>query len=416
MTTYGFIVIISILLSFSLDTLAGYLNIRALREHPPDLFADCVDASTWTRTKEYTQARAILDMTASAVKLVALLIWWFSGGFLWLDRLIGAWNLGVLGAGGVYIGLFLFGSKLISLPFKIYVTFVIEARFGFNKTTPITFVADKAKGLLLSLVLGGPFLIVILAFFHYAQSMAWLYCWGTASAFLIIIQYIAPIWLMPLFNRFSPLPDAPLRQEILEYTRRVQVPIGEVFTMDGSRRSTKANAFVTGFGKYRRIALFDTMIQRYSVVEVVAVLAHEVGHYKQRHIPKMTVLAVLYMGILCGLLSVSMHQIDLHRAFYMEHVTLHGGLIFFILLVVPLDLLMGPVMKWISRHYEYAADRFAVETLRDATALTSALKKLAVDNLSHLTPHPLFVAIHYTHPPLLSRIEAINHWKNRLDL
>ncbi len=407
MTIYGVVILLALLLGFVLDAVAGYLNIRALSDHPPAIFADLVDDATWKRTRAYARSRATLDMSASAFKLLALLTWWFAGGFPWLDRVIASWNMGVLGSGGIYIGLILFAAKMVSLPFKIYATFVVEARFGFNKTTPATFIGDKAKSLLLSLVLGGPFLIAVLVFFHYTGEMAWLYCWATASVFLLLIQYIAPIWLMPLFNRFVPLPEGSLRQAIVSYTRKVQVPLANVFEMDGSRRSTKSNAFVTGFGKYRRIALFDTMIQRHSQAEVVAVLAHEVGHYKLNHIPKMTAFALGYMGLFCWILAIAMHQPELHHAFYMEKVTLHGGLIFFILLVVPVDLLLGPLMKWISRHYEYAADRFVVETLEDGAPLVSALKKLAVDNLSNLTPHPFYVVIHHTHPPLLSRIEAI---------
>ncbi|MBF0126954.1 MAG: M48 family metallopeptidase, partial [Magnetococcales bacterium] len=348
-------------------------------------------------------------------KLAALLLWWFAGGFPWLDRLVAALEFGVLGGGVAYIGVLLLLSKLISMPFKIYGTFVVEARHGFNKTTPATFIGDRAKGLLLSLVLGGPFLIAVLFFFQYTGERAWLACWGTATAFLLFIQYIAPIRLMPLFNRFTPLPDSPLRREILDYAHRVRIPLANVFVMDGSRRSTRTNAFVTGFGHHRRIVLFDTLIARYTTSEVVAVLAHEMGHNHLRHIPRMTLFAVAHLGVLCALLAMAMGVPELHRAFHMEHVTLHGGLIFFMLLVVPLDLLTGPVMKAISRRFEYAADHFAATTLPDPEPLLSAFKKMAADHLAHLTPHPLHVFLHHAHPPLLKRIEAIRRGKRGLD-
>ncbi|MBF0439858.1 MAG: M48 family metallopeptidase [Magnetococcales bacterium] len=407
MSIYGLIILTALLIGFILETLAGYLNSHGLREQPPDRVADLVDGTTWAKTRAYAQARFSLDATASGFKLLALLALWFGGGFPWLDRLIMAWDLGPLGTGAVYIGLILFAFKLVSLPFKIYDTFVVEARFGFNKTTITTFVGDKAKSLLLSVVLGGPFLMALLYFFHFKKEMAWLYCWGTASAFLLFIQYIAPVILMPMFNRFTPLPDGPLRQAILSYAHSIQVPLSNVFSMDGSRRSSRTNAFVTGYGRFRRIVLFDTMIQRHSQEEVVAILAHEVGHYRLHHIFKITLFAVSYLGILCGLLAISMRLPELHSTFYMERVTLHGGLIFFMLLVVPLDLVMSPIMKWLSRYYEYEADRFAATTLPDHKPLISALHRLSVDNLTNLTPHPFHIFMHHTHPPLLARIEAI---------
>lgn len=411
MTIYGIIILTALLFSFVLETGAGLLNIQAMREHPPEEFADIVDAATWSQTRAYAKDRATLEITSGAFKLITLLTWWFAGGFPWLDRIVNSWHLGDLAIGVLYIGLLLLISKLVSLPFKIYGTFVVEARYGFNKTTLATFITDKAKGVLLSLVLGGPFLIALLYFFQYTGSLAWLYCWGLASAFLLFIQYIAPILLMPLFNRYTPLPDGMLRQAIQSHAQKNQFPISNLFVMDGSRRTTKTNAFVTGFGRHRRIALFDTMIERHSISEVVAVLAHEIGHAQLGHIPKMTTLALMYLGVLCGLLAFSMQHPNLHHAFYMERVTLHGGLTFFTLLVVPLDLLMGPILKWISRHYEYAADRHAATSLPDPMALVSALKKLAVNNLANLTPHPLQVIINHSHPPLLQRIEAIKQCK-----
>ncbi|MBF0179295.1 MAG: M48 family metallopeptidase [Magnetococcales bacterium] len=407
MTMLGLLILLAMLTSFGLDVTAGALNLRALAAHPPERFADVIDQAAWDRARAYIRDRTILDLTASGFKLAMLLVWWFMGGFPWLERVIGAWKLGILGSGAIYIGVLFLLAKLIALPFKIIGTFLVEARHGFNRTSIATFVGDKAKSFLLSLVLGGPFLIAVLYFFQYAGQWAWLACWGTATVFLVFVQYLAPTWLMPLFNRFVPLPEGPLRGAILDYLRGVGFPASNVYEMDGSRRSTKVNAFVTGFGARRRIVLFDTMVARHSVPEVVAVLAHEVGHARLRHIPKMTLFAVLYLGIMSQILAIAMGMPDLHKAFYMEHLTLHGGLIFFMLLVVPLDLLLGPAMKSLTRRYEYAADHFAATTLTDPGALAAALKKLAANNLTHLTPHPFHVFLHYSHPPVLQRIEAI---------
>ncbi|MBF0212028.1 MAG: M48 family metallopeptidase [Magnetococcales bacterium] len=413
MSIYGLTILAALVAGFLLDTLMVWLNRQAMSAPPPERVMAFIDPDTWKKTIAYAKARALLDIVASGSKLIALLIWWFAGGFPWLDRLVLSWELGTLGSAAVYVGLLLLAFKLFSQPFKIYNTFVLEARFGFNRASAFTFVGDRAKGFLLSLVLGGPFLIAVLFFFHYKGQWAWLYFWITASAGVIFVQYLAPILLMPLFNRFTPLADGPLRQAMQSYLQQVGVSGDGIFTMDGSRRSGRTNAFVTGLGRWRRIVLFDTLLQRHSIPEVVAVLAHEVGHHCLGHIPRITAVAVAHLGVMSALLSLAMHQPALHHDFLMERVTLHGGVIFFILLAVPLDLIAGPILKAISRHHEYAADRFAASTLSDPVALVDTLKRLAKDNLTLLTPHPWHVIWHHGHPPILWRIEAIEREINR---
>jgi STE24 endopeptidase len=291
---------------------------------------------------------------------------------------------------------------------------VIEERFGFNRTTPMTFVKDMVKGLGLAVVLGGPLLAGVLAFLHYAGPYAWVYCWVATVLVMLGVQFVAPTWIMPLFNTFQPLQPGPLREALLAYARGVDFPLQDVYVMDGSRRSSKSNAFFTGFGKHKRVALFDTLIAQLAPPELVAVLAHEIGHYKKHHIVQGLLLSIVHMGVLFFLLSLFLHHQGLFEAFYVEQPSVYAGMVFFTLLYTPLELLLSIGMQVFSRRHEYAADRYAVETFGQPEAMAQALQKLSVQNLSNLTPHPLYVFLHYSHPPVLKRIQAIRHTATRL--
>jgi STE24 endopeptidase len=285
---------------------------------------------------------------------------------------------------------------------------VIEERFGFNRTTPRTFFLDLVKGLGLALLLGGLLLAAILALFQYAGTYAWLYCWAAVVMFSLAMQYIAPTWIMPLFNKFKSIESGELKEAILKYTHSVNFPIKKVFVMDGSRRSSKSNAYFTGFGHNKRVALYDTLIAQHSVPEMVAVLAHEVGHYKKRHIIQGTIINILHTGAVFYLLSLFMHSSGLYQAFYMNQESIYAGLLFFGLLYAPIELVLSVVMQRISRKNEYVADRFAAETIDNPRSLIDALKKLHATNLSNMTPHPFYVFLNYSHPPLLQRVQAIH--------
>jgi STE24 endopeptidase len=310
-------------------------------------------------------------------------------------------------AGLIYIGLLMLGRALLSIPFSIYSTFVLEARFGFNQTTPMTFITDMIKGFGLALLLGGPLLAGILAFFSYAGQHAWLYCWGATTAFMLGVQFIAPTWIMPLFNTFKSLDAGVLKEALFAYAKHVSFPLQDVFVMDGSRRSSKSNAFFTGFGKYKRIALFDTLLEQLTNAELVAVLAHEIGHYKKKHVIKGMLLSVAHMGVMFFLLSVFMTHEGLFAAFSMPQPSIYAGMIFFGLLYAPVELLLSVAMSLSSRRHEYQADRFAMQTVDSPEALAQGLQKLSLHNLSNLTPHPFYVFLNYSHPPVLARIEAI---------
>jgi STE24 endopeptidase len=300
-------------------------------------------------------------------------------------------------------------KSLLSLPLSIYSTFVIEERFGFNKTTVKTFVTDILKGLSLAIIIGGPLMAAILAIFEYGGRYAWLYCWAVAAAFSLLLQFIAPRWIFPLFNKFTPLEDGELKQAIEDYAEKVNFPLEGVYVMDGSRRSTKSNAFLAGLGNNKKIALFDTLIEKHTVPELLVVLAHEIGHHKKKHVHKSIAISILHMGVLFYLLSLFLNSAPLYEAFGFSgsHMPIYAGFVFFGLLYSPIELVLSILLNAFSRHNEREADIFAVETTGRPEEFADALKKLSRDNLSNLTPHPFTVLLHYSHPPVLWRVRAM---------
>jgi STE24 endopeptidase len=290
----------------------------------------------------------------------------------------------------------------------VYATFVIEERFGFNKTTLQTYVMDLLKGLILAILLGTPLLLAILTFFQHAGSNAWWYCWIGVTLYMLVVQYVAPTWIMPLFNRFTPLEEGELKSAILSYANSIDFSLENVYQMDGSRRSTKSNAFFTGFGKHKRIVLFDTLIKQHSVTELVAVLAHEMGHYKKKHIRQSLILGILQTGLMLFLLSHFITYQGLFDAFYMPQQSVYAGMLFFAMLYAPIDFFVGILMQVLSRKNETVADQFAADTTKDPVSMVDALKKLSIHNLSNLTPHPFYVFLNYSHPPVLKRIQSLS--------
>lgn len=407
MNIFALIILITILLDFLIDLITNQLNLSSLKKEVPDEFKDIYDAETYAKSQEYTKVRTRFGYLTGTIDLLIILIFWFSGGFNWLDELVRSLGYEELVTGLLFMIILLLAKSVIGLPFSIYSTFVIEERFGFNKTTPKTFVLDMLKGLLLGAVIGLPLLAGILAFFMFTGDLGWFYAWVSITAFTLAMQYLAPTYIMPLFNTFTPLEEGELRTEIEAYTEKVNFPLQGLFVIDGSKRSSKSNAFFTGFGKNKRIALFDTLIEKHTVSELVAVLAHEIGHYKKKHILKGMVVSVGHSLILFFLLSLFLKEKALFDAFYMEQMSVYAGLIFFGMLYAPIEMILSIVMQSTSRKHEYEADAFAAETTKAPSEMISALKKLSKDNLSNLTPHPVYVFINYSHPPVLQRIDAI---------
>lgn len=411
MNIFTIIILAAILIDFVLEIISNRLNLKALSKDLPDEFEDVYDEETYAKSQEYTRVNTKFGFLTGTFDLILLLVFWFVGGFNWLDQWARAFEFGVIGTGLIFIGVLILAKTIISLPFSIYSTFVIEERFGFNKTTPKTFVMDRVKGLLLSIVIGAPLLAGIIAFFEYGGTWAWVYAWLVVTAFSLIMQYIAPTWIMPIFNKFEPLENEELREAIEDYADKVDFPLQEIFVMDGSKRSSKSNAFFTGFGKNKRIALFDTLIENHTKEELVAVLAHEIGHYKKKHIVKNMAISILHTGIMFVLLSIFLKVPALFDAFYMEQMSVYAGLLFFGMLYSPIETILGIAMQKLSRSHEYEADHFASTTIQNPEEMVNVLKKLSKDNLSNLTPHPFYVFLNYSHPPVLKRIEAIRSIK-----
>ncbi|SMO32623.1 M48 family metallopeptidase [Fodinibius sediminis] len=410
MNVFAVIILVTLGIDFLLNLVADFYNLRSLDRGLPPEFSEVYDEETYDKSQRYTKVRTKFGILTSAFNLAVLLIFWFAGGFNWLDQLVRGWELGAIWTGLAYIGILVVARSILSLPFSLYSTFVIEERFGFNKTTPKTFVMDLLKGLALAIVLGGPLLAGILGFFTFVEHFAWLYAWAAVTVFTLVIQFVAPRWIMPIFNKFEPLGEGDLRRKIRDYADSVNFALEGIYVIDGSRRSSKSNAFFTGFGKHKRIALYDTLVENHTDEELVAVLAHEIGHYKKKHIIKNMGISIVQTGIMFLLLSVFLNSQGLYEAFYMEQSSVYAGLIFFGMLYAPIDMIVSMVMQLLSRKYEFEADAFAAATY-SKEPMIGALKTLSKDNLSNLTPHPFYVFLNYSHPPVLQRIRAIRGHK-----
>ncbi len=407
MNSYAWIILGIMIGKFVLDFVADVLNLRHPHGDIPDWARPLYDEALYAKTRAYQFDLTRFGWWHASFDLALLLAFWFAGGFASVDVWLRSYEWPVIVTGLVYIAFLAAIKSILDLPFQIYHTFVLEAHYGFNKTTWRVFVMDRLKGLLLGLVIGMPLLAAVLAFFHYGGASAWLYAWGATTLFSLVAAYIAPVWIMPLFNKFEPLPEGELRGQILDYAHRVRFPVREISVMDGSKRSSKANAFFTGFGRNKRIALFDTLIANHTVAELVGVLAHEIGHYKKRHIVQMMLISILQSGILFYGLSLFLHEKALFSAFYVQEPAVYTGLLFFGLLYTPLDFLLSLFSQALSRHFERQADRFAVETIVDRSAYLTGLIKLSRDHLSNLWPHPVYVFLHYSHPPVLERVRRL---------
>ena len=392
---------------YFLELCVSLLNIKALVPTPPQEFTDVVSPEDYARSQQYLRANTFVSLIDNTAVTVITTLFLLAGGFNTVDIWARSLGLSTIPTGLIYIGALLMFSLFLSLPSSLYTTFVIENRFGFNRMSLKIFICDLLKSLLLAIVIGGPILSLILWFFEHSGPMAWLYCWFGVIAVVIVLQYLAPVVIMPLFNTFTPIADGPLKEAILAYSRQENFMIRGIFTMDGSKRSTKLNAFFTGFGRFRKIVFYDTLTEKLSDDEIVAVLAHEMGHCKLNHITKMLFATVLHTGLLFYFLAITLNNTGLFQAFRMDNISLYASLIFFGYLFSPVNLLVSLVLNIFSRRHEFQADRFASKTTGSAENLISGLKKLSCTNLSNLTPHPLYVVLHSSHPPILERLDAL---------
>lgn len=402
------LLILAILISgYILDLLLAFLTLRSLDPNLPEEFNGMYAADEYVRSQEYTRATNRFALIHDTVMLPVTIGFILFGGFNFVDQWARGFGLSSIPTGLLFTGFLMLISAFIHLPFSLYSTFVIEDRFGLNRITLKIFLADKAKAALLTILIGGPLLAMVLWFFEWGGQMAWLYCWLLVVAFTVVMQFLAPVVLLPLFNRFTPLADGPLKDAIGSYAKRQEFSLQGIYTMDGSKRSNRLNAFFTGFGRFRRIVFFDTLMEKMSNDELLAILAHEMGHFKKRHVLKMMTATVLQTGLMLYILSLFIRNPGLFEAFGMEHLSVYASLVFFAFLYSPVSILLSIIGNIFSRKYEYQADNYAVETTGLGDELIAGLKKLCLVNLSNLTPHPLQVFLQYSHPPVLKRIKAI---------
>ena len=390
-----------------LDLIVGILNLRALSPSVPNEFRNVFDDTEYARSQDYTRATTKLSLFSASVSTTLSLAFILIGGFNWVDIYARSFGLGEISTGLIFCALLAFLSFVINLPFSLYSTFVIEERFGFNRTNLSTYIFDTLKTALLLILIGGPIIALIQWFFIAAGTFAWIYCWLGVVLISLLIHFLAPVVILPLFNTFTPLAAGPLRDAIEGYARGQQFKIAGIFTMDGSKRSAKLNAFFTGFGKFKKIVFFDTLIDKLNESEIVAVLAHEMGHFKHRHIIKMLFASIIQTGIIFALLSLMLNNQKLFAAFSMDSLSVYASLVFFSLIYSPISLLASIITNHFSRSYEFEADSYAARTTSSPESLISGLKMLSKANLSNLTPHPAQVFLHYSHPPVLKRIEAL---------
>ena len=386
------------------------LNRRHVLAHAgavPDAFKDSVDAPTYAKSVQYTLAKGRFGQVEMTYDLLVLCVILFSGILPWSFRLFTGW----LGASAWAMAAFLFAVgvalSLPGLPFEWYSQFRLEERFGFNTNTLKLWCLDRLKGLLLAIALGYPLLVLILKLVEWTGRFWWLWAWGCVLAFQLLMVVFAPVLIMPLFNKFTPLPAGSLRERLLALGRRTGFLAPSIQVMDGSKRSRHSNAFFTGFGRFRKIVLFDTLIQQLTEPELEAVLAHEIGHYKKKHIPKMLLWSAFSSLVAFWLIALLAIQPWFYRSFGFEPGSIVPTLLLFGLLAGVVTFWFSPLAHWWSRRYEYQADAYAAHTMHEPRSLIGALRKLNEKNLSNLTPHPFYSGFYYSHPTLLEREQAL---------
>jgi len=405
------LIMVGLFLLWKLELAATLLNMKAFPTAVPKVLEDLMDQEKLDRARDYLRVNAKFNILQSTVSLAALLVFWTLGGFGWLDTLARSFSGSTVVAGLIFLTLLMLGQSILSLPFDIYDTFVIEQKFGFNRATPATFVTDRLKGVLLAAILGLPLAAAVLWIFANVAH-AWLWAWAFVTVFQLILTYLAPTYIMPLFNKFTPMPEGELKQDIEALGVKCGFPLSGVFIMDGSKRSTKANAFFTGLGKQKKIALFDTLVDKSSKPELLGVLAHEIGHFRCGHIKQRLAVGIIQMAVIFFLLGLATDPSGkfsrvLFDAFGVKDISPHVGLVLFSILLEPVSKLLGVLANAWSRKHEFEADAYAVQVTGDNTSLGEALKKMTADHLSHPSPTPLRVWLDYSHPPLAQRLEAL---------
>lgn len=401
-----FIIVVFLCLDFVLERVLESLNSKHMSPVLPDSLKGIYDEKEYSRFQSYKRENGRLDSWSSGVGFVVMIVFLVAGGFGWYN----SWVVSLTDSVVWQTILFVVGlsvvSSVLDIPFDYYATFRIEEKYGFNKTTRRVYWLDTVKELVLSLVLGGVLLALVVWFYTWAGTYFWLYAWGAVTLFSVFMAMFYSQLIVPLFNKQTPLQEGALRDKIQAFAGKVGFKLDNIYVIDGSKRSTKANAYFTGLGPKKRVVLYDTLIDELTEEEIVAVLAHEVGHYKKRHTLRSMVVSVIQMGVLFWLFSLCVNNAALSEALGGDRAYFQLGLIAFAILYSPVNLILGVGMNVWSRSNEYEADAFAARYYK-GDYLVSGLKKISVKSLSNLTPHPLYEYIYYSHPSLLKRIDAI---------
>lgn len=402
-----FYTIVTILvLQFIIETVLDYLNAKRYNDPVPDELSDVFDETEYKKSQAYKKTNYRFGLLTSSFSFLLTLGFLIFGGFEWVDQMVRTVTEQPIPMALMFFGVIMIGSDIITLPFSYYSTFVIEEKFGFNKSTKSTFFMDKIKGWLMMAIVGGLILSLIIWFFQLAGSYFWVYAWALVAVFTIFMNLFYSKLIVPMFNKQTPLENGSLKTKIEAFAKNVGFELNNIFVIDGSKRSTKANAYFSGFGKEKRVTLYDTLINDLDEEEIVAVLAHEVGHYKKKHIIFNLIASLALTGVTLFVLSLFINNPAVSIAIGVSQPSFHAALIGFAILYSPISEITGLIMNHFSRKFEYQADDYAKDTYA-ALPLITSLKKLSKNSLSNLTPHPAFVFMHYSHPTLLDRIQNL---------
>lgn len=401
-----YILIGIIVLEFIWDTVLNYLNAQHFNDPIPSELSGIYDNEEYLKSQQYKQANYRFGIWQSVFQLILVLTFFFIGGFAWLDELIRQYFAEPIWISLVYIGIMVLANNIINLPFSYYHTFVIEEKFAFNNTTRKTFWLDEIKSLFLSILIGGVILFAILWFYHQTGANFWWLTWILVTAFTLFFTLFYSQLIVPLFNKQTPLPEGELKNAIDTFAQQTGFKLQNVYVIDGSKRSKKANAYFTGFGLKKRIVLYDTLINDLKIDEIIAVLAHEIGHYRKKHVLYNMLISILTIGLSLYILSFFIDSPMLSEALDVSQPSFHIGILVFGILYSPLSEILGLGMNILSRKFEYQADAFA-KSQSEEKDLINALEKLSKNSLSNLTPHPLYVFWHYSHPTLLQRVKKL---------
>lgn len=401
------ILITILLIKFVIDSVLNHLNAKHFNDALPNDVSDVYEINEYQQSQSYKKTNHNFSKITSLFSLITTLLFFFLNGFSIVDEIARGFSNNIIIITLIFFGIIIIGSDIISIPFSLYKTFVIEEKFGFNKSTKKLFFLDKIKGLLMTIILGGSILSIITWFYEFTGNYFWIYTWLLITTFSVFLNMFYSKLIVPLFNEQTILEEGDLKNEIVKYVNSVGFKANNIYVLNGSKRSTKANAYFSGFGNQKRITLYDTLINDLENNEIVAVLAHEVGHYKRKHILYNLTSSIILTGFALFVLSLFIKTPLLSLALGVSHPSFHIGLIAFGILYSPVSQILGVFMNYMSRKFEYQADNYAKNTF-SASPLISSLKKLSKNSLSNLTPHYLYVFFHFSHPTLLDRIKNLN--------